>query len=147
MSKLLKVQFNLARENLLKDLEGMSVEKLDVQPANFNNTIHWHIGHILLATEKFLFRKSADLPDSYGELFGFGSKPSTWQGEVPTVETLVEQLHSQLQRIKDIPDERFDEKLAKPVMGRETYGELAALSAYHESYHIGQIHAMKLLVD
>jgi uncharacterized damage-inducible protein DinB len=147
VSELIKLQFQLSRESLLKDLEGLSSEKCKIQPEGFNNTIQWHLGHIVSTAEKFLFHKNSDLPANYGELFGFGSKPSAWGTEVPTVEALVDQLKNQLERIKNIPDDRFQEKLPTVILGRTTYGELAALGAVHESNHVGQIHAMKRLID
>ena len=171
MSKWLKVEFEIARQSLWKDLEQTSGDIYDIQPKGFNNTIHWQLGHILTTAENFLFGQNVQvpashneifgfgfhkqfhenpvkqLPASYNELFGFGSKPSNWSGDVPTVDTLVEQLKNQLNRIKKLPDEIFEIKLPEPIMGKETYGELASMTAFHESNHIAQIHIMKKLIE
>lgn len=143
MSDLVKMQFELTRTNLFKTIEEASEEILDVQPKGYKNTIHWNIGHILTTAEKFLFGPNGKFPAEYNELFGYGSKPADWKGNVPTVATLLEQLKEQLPRIKEIPEERFQEKLPEPILGRNTYGELAALALYHETFHYGQIYAMK----
>ena len=51
----LKSQLQFIRESLLKEIEGIDPKLFDVQPKGFNNTIHWHIGHVLNVTEYFLF--------------------------------------------------------------------------------------------
>jgi uncharacterized damage-inducible protein DinB len=147
MSELVKRQFELGRGNLLKDIEGAAKEIFDVQPEGLPNTIHWQVGHILTGAEGFLFGADGQLPVEYNELFGYGSKPSAWGNEVPSVEKLVEQLKSQLERIKEIPNERFQVKLPEPVLGNSTYGELVSFTAFHELTHIGQVHVLKRLVE
>lgn len=147
MSGYIKKQFEITRANLFKTIGESDPEILTVQPQGFRNTIHWHIGHILTVAEQFLFGKEQQLSDAYAKLFGYGSKPADWEGEVPSVEDLVEGIKSQLLRIKEIPDSRFVEKLPQPVLGQETFGELAALAAYHEAFHYGQIHAMKKVIE
>ena len=66
---------------------------------------------------------------------------------MPSVETLVNELKSQLGRIKEISTERFQEKLPEPVLGNTTYGELVSFTAYHECTHAGLIHVIKRLVQ
>ncbi|MCQ6275015.1 DinB family protein [Bacillus sp. V3B] len=147
MSELVKRQFELGRRNLLNDIEGTATELFDVQPEGLSNTIHWQLGHILTGAEGFLFGAEGQLSAEYNELFGYGSKPSAWQDEVPSVETLIQQLKSQLERIKEIPNERFQDQLSEPVLGNSTYGELVSFTAFHELTHIGQVHTMKRLAE
>ncbi len=145
----LKSQFQFTRESLLKEIEGIDPELFDVQPKGFNNTIHWHVGHVLNAAEFFLFGhpETGNLPAHYATLFGYGSKPADWTGEVPSVEVLTEQLQEQLTRILDIPEERFSDKLPKPFMAFETVEEITGFTIFHESNHLGQIHAMKRVIE
>lgn len=142
MSESIKKQFELARTSIFKTVESSSKEVFDVQPQGYNNTIRWQLGHVLVAAEQFLFGGLDKLPNEYGALFGYGSKPANWEGEVPTMEELIEQLKAQLSRIKEIPAEHFQEKLPEPIFGCTTFGELAGFTAWHESNHNGQIHAM-----
>lgn len=142
MSDLLKKQFELTRTSIFKQIEGLSKDIFDVQPKGYKNNIHWQLGHILVAAEQFLFGGLGKLPEEYSALFGYGSKPAEWDGDVPTVDVLLEQLKAQHNRIKEIPADRFQEKLPEPILGCTTYGELASLTAYHEANHDGQIHAM-----
>ncbi len=149
MSELLFKQFELSRGSFLKSIEGITAEQAGVQPKGFNNTIHWHIGHVLTVTEQFMMgypKKSSHLPANYIECFGNGTRPSEWTGYVPSVDVLRDQLKVQLGRIKEVPASMLDEKLKKPFLGLETFGELANMALFHEAYHLGQIHAMRKLV-
>ncbi|ESU31169.1 hypothetical protein G3A_18195 [Bacillus sp. 17376] len=149
MSELLFKQFELTRGNFLKIIEAITTAQASVQPEGFNNNIHWHIGHVLTVTEQFMMgfpKKSNHLPANYIELFGNGTRPSEWTGDVPSVEVLTEQLKAQLGRIKEVPASMLDEKLKKPFLGLDTFGELANMALFHEAYHLGQIHAMRKLV-
>jgi uncharacterized damage-inducible protein DinB len=145
MSELLIKQFELTRNNFLKEVASLDKGIVDIQPDGFNNTIHWHIGHVLTTTEQFVFgfpKKSNLLPENYLALFGYGTKPADWQGDVPSVEKLVEQIQDQAERLKQIPVESFQQQLKEPFLGLHTFGEIASFSIHHEAYHLGQIHAM-----
>ncbi|MEH7437982.1 DinB family protein [Neobacillus drentensis] len=149
MSELLFKGYEVARRYFVKTVESLDESMVDVQPEGFNNTLHWHVGHVLTVAEQFMFgfpKKSAHLPANYVELFGNGTKPADWQGEVPSVKVLVEQLKEQLGRIKEIPVESFDAKLKTPFLGQETFGELTSFAIFHESQHLGQIQAMKRVI-
>lgn len=147
MGELIKKEFELLRTRLYTRVEEIAENVFDIQPEGFNNTIHWHIGHILTVTEGFLFAENGQLPAEYQELFAPRTKPSDWKGEVPSIATLVQQLKEQHERINEISNETFNEKLAEVKLGCSTVGELAGFTFYHETYHFGQIHAMKRLIE
>ncbi|WP_079507354.1 DinB family protein [Mesobacillus jeotgali] len=149
MSELLFKQFELTRGNFLKHIEGLASEQASFKPEGFNNNIQWHIGHVLTVAEQFMLgfpKKSNHLPSNYIELFGNGTSPSDWEGDVPSVEELANQLKAQLGRIKEVPASMLDQRLKQPFLGLETFGEIANMALFHESYHLGQIHAMKKLL-
>jgi uncharacterized damage-inducible protein DinB len=147
MGELLKRQFQTGRGSLMQDIEGTAPELFEVELEGLPNTLHWQVGHILVSAENFLFGEKGQLPAQYNELFGYGSRPSAWKGEVPSVETLISQLKSQLDRIMEIPNESFQVKLPEPVIGNTTYGELVSFTAFHESTHVGQVHIMKKMAN
>ncbi|WP_068675040.1 DinB family protein [Oceanobacillus sp. Castelsardo] len=147
MSELVKGQFARTRKALSQTLEGVSPEVLESVPTGFNNNIHWQVGHILVVTEHFFFKGQEKLPANYSKIFGPGTKPADWAGDIPKVETLVEQLNEQLVRVKEIPSEAFNQKLPKRFLGNETYGELAATGAFHEAMHLGQIQSLKRMIE
>jgi hypothetical protein len=147
MSKLIKQQFTRTRGKLSETLEDVSTEVFEIVPDGFNNNIHWQLGHLLITGELFLFGGQKNLPENYRDFFKPGTKPSDWTSEVPSVNTLLGQLNEQLDRINDIPAEVFERKLPKPFLGNETAGELAAMGAYHEAMHLGQIQSLKRLIE
>jgi uncharacterized damage-inducible protein DinB len=150
MSELLVKGFELTRGRLVRFVETLDETNVDVQPEGFNNTIHWHVGHVLTVAEQFMFgfpKKSTNFPANYMELFATGTKPADWQGEVPSIIELTEQLTEQIKRIKEIPTERFTERLKTPFLGQETFGELANFAIFHEANHLGQVQAMKRIIE
>ena len=147
MCELIIKQFARTRQSLAKTLEGVSAENLEIVPPGFNNNIHWQVGHLLVTAELFLFTGQENLPANYQEFFGLGSKPANWSDDVPSVATLLEQLNEQHARINAVDVSTFDTKLAKPFIGNETVGEMAAMGAFHEAMHLGQIQAIKRAVE
>jgi len=149
MKELMGKQFELTRGYFIKQAEA-SVTIAHIQPDGFNNNIHWHIGHVLTLSEQLLFgfpQKSTHLPPDYVQYFASGTKPADWNGDVPPVETLIGQLKDQLTRIQAIPDHHLQELLSKPILGLNTYEELACLSLLDEANHLGQIQAMKRVIE
>ncbi|ENQ3076888.1 DinB family protein [Bacillus multifaciens] len=150
MDKLVFKQFKMTRGYFIKNVESLSKDIVNVQPDGFNNTIQWHIGHVLTVAEQFMLgfpHKTTHLPANYIELFGNGTKPADWEEDVPTVDKLIIELKDQLVRLQQIPAERLNETLEKPFMGLETFGELAGLTLMHEANHLGQIQAMKRIIE
>ncbi|HDX9579460.1 TPA: DinB family protein [Bacillus pseudomycoides] len=150
MNNLIYKQFELTRSYFIKNVESLSEEIVNIQPNGFNNTIHWHIGHVLTVAEQFMFgfpQKTNHLPANYIELFGNGTKPADWKDDVPTVDKLIIELKDQSVRLQQIPAERLNETLEKPFMVFETVGELAGLTLMHEANHLGQIQAMKRIIE
>lgn len=139
----------MQRSFLLKEVENLPKDILDRQPKGLNNTIHWHIGHILTVAEQFMFgypSKSTFIPESYKGYFGNGTKISDWDADTPSTDILIEELKKQLTRIQEMPSEKFEEKLEKPIFNFETFGELASMALLHEGNHLGQIHSMSLVL-
>lgn len=150
MSELLFKNFELTRGRFLKSVGALDEAIVEVQPEGFNNSIHWHVGHVLTVTEQFMFgfpKKSSNIPEKYMGLFASGTKPADWPGDVPSVQELIEQLKEQVKRIMEIPAERFNDKLKTPFHGLETFGEISNFSLFHESLHLGQMQAMKRVIE
>lgn len=150
MNHLVFKQFEMTREYFIKNVESVSKEQTDVQPDGFNNTIHWLTGHVLTITEQTMFgfpHATTHLPTNYIELFGNGTKPADWTGNIPVMDQLLVQLKDQLTRLKQISTEQLDQDLNTPFLGCKTVGELAGLTLMHEATHMGQIQAMKRMIE
>jgi len=66
------------RNNILKDIEGLSLEQLNAIPEGFNNNIVWNFVH-LIATQQRLVYKLSDTPfvvsEDIVEGYKIGTKP------------------------------------------------------------------------
>ncbi|WP_419954727.1 DinB family protein [Neobacillus niacini] len=150
MSELLLNNMELTRSFFLKNVAAVDEGLVGVQPAGFNNNIHWHVGHVLTTTESLVFgfpKNTSHLPANYIGLFARGTKPTDWKGDVPSVSILVGQLKDQLNRMKEIPVESLSVELKEPFLGQKTFGELVNFALFHENLHLGQIQAMKRVIE
>jgi DinB superfamily len=150
MSQLLFSNIELTRSFFIKHVDGIQEDLANIQPEGFNNNILWHIGHVLTTTESLVFgfpKKSSHLPAIYMELFARGTKPADWQGDVPSISVLSSQLKEQVTRLKEIPAEKLNVKLKEPFLGQETFGELVNFALFHENLHLGNIQAMKRVIE
>jgi uncharacterized damage-inducible protein DinB len=150
MSEVFYKQFDMARSRFIKRVQDLNPEIVEIQPKGFNNNIHWQVGHVLTVAEQFFFgypTKSTSLPANYKEFFGSGTKPQDWTDDVPSFSVLVKQLEEQFERVTKIPPSQLAEKLEKPFLGCETFGELASFGVFHEAMHLGQIQTLARLIQ
>lgn len=144
-------QLRFVRDNTIKQVTGMSEEKLRLIPRGFNNNVLWNLGHILLVHEKFSFgliNEKMEMPKHFAELFGPGTKPENWGKQVPCLDEIILLLSKQIDRIEQILELRADQKLEKPFVtsaGLElsTVKECLSFCLYHEGMHFAVIKAIK----
>ena len=144
-------QFNLTRSSLLTFIKDLDEDTLDIQSTYFNNTIRWHIGHVLATDEKFLFmypKKQENIPAEYVELFASGTKPADWTTDAPKLDVLIQQLEEQQNRINEFNDLfwKSNVKFKVPFGSIETQSDLLIMLSYHETEHLGKMKAMYQVV-
>ncbi|OKL37397.1 DinB family protein [Domibacillus mangrovi] len=139
-------QFGFSRAATIGTLEQAPKEKWDEQPSGYSNTIHWNAGHVYFITEALLHR----VDDSYeierpewGALFGNGTRPSEWTGDVPEAEEIVKALGQQVGRVKA----HFSEKRSSnpvTIAGFEmtTVEAILQFVTWHEGMHLGIIKSL-----
>ncbi|GAA3412437.1 DinB family protein [Paenibacillus hodogayensis] len=144
---------NVLRQIVIGNIQGVSEAQLDVQPAGFNNTIRWNVGHIVYWMDKYSslsFGSPSAIPAFYEALFSSGTKPSDWTISPPTKEELVQNLSAQLSRFGELTSEMLDNRLETPfVMGPfqfATAGELFNFALMHEAIHLGVISSQIKLI-
>jgi len=82
------------RNNILKDIEGLSLEQLNAIPTGFNNNIVWNIAH-LVATQQLLVYRLSDTPlvvtQDLIDAYRIGTKPeqTTTQDQVAEYKKLL----------------------------------------------------------
>ncbi|MFC0214438.1 DinB family protein [Paenibacillus chartarius] len=149
-------QFDLTRDALLKTVETVTESEAERVPDGFNNSIKWHAGHTLFATNRAfeIFESASYLPDHYGELFKPGTSPRDWTTGAPTLRQLIEQLELQKGKIREVFSHRTDHRLEPPFQlkaygGLElhTAGELLNFFIFHEAMHVGHIKTFKQLLQ
>ncbi|ASN04031.1 DinB family protein [Virgibacillus necropolis] len=144
--------FNLTRNSFSTFVKDLDEKTADIQPEQFNNNIHWHVGHVLVTAEALLFghaSQSANFLEEFNELFKSGTKPANWTGEVPTISVLVNHLEEQQTRINELSDEFFKQDLpyTLPFGNFKTYGDIVDMLIMHENEHLGKMKAMKQVVE
>ncbi|OCT11269.1 hypothetical protein A8709_06225 [Paenibacillus pectinilyticus] len=130
------------RGRLLQLVEGCPVEKRNVVPAGFNNSVHWQIGHVLTVTERVIFgfaEQPTAVPASYMGFFGSGTKPADWQEEPPAWDDLVAQLKDQAVRIRETFKDTLGSTVKENFFKAETVEELIVSSMLHEVNHGGVV--------
>ncbi|CEI83416.1 formate dehydrogenase [Oceanobacillus oncorhynchi subsp. incaldanensis] len=145
-------QFNLTRTALLTFASELDDNSIDVQADYFDTTIRWHLGHALVTMEKFLFRypvKSENIPAGYAELFSSGTSPKDWTEEPPSLETLLEALELQQQRINEFNDLfwKSNVQFKVPFGSVETQGDLLIMLSFREAELLGKIKGMYQVIS
>jgi hypothetical protein len=143
-------QLEWIRSVTLKAVESIHDEEADVQPEGFNNTIRWHLGHIYLVQERLAFHHAGfpvDVPQSYIDLFGNGTKPSGWKEEPPSLAELGSRLTEQPGRIRTLLGEHLLEQPAIPFHkfdGKlDSIGAIINFTLYHEGMHYATLSLLK----
>ena len=109
---------------------------------------NWNVEHvldILTIFDSALSIGSQNTVDiaKYTKLFGYGSSPANWEGQdVPSIETIKENLKTLPERARKLTDEQLSQELNEPVAGCQTLNELLVLNAFHVPLHAGKIEEM-----
>ncbi|WP_274652698.1 DinB family protein [Paenibacillus humicola] len=137
---------NWVRQMTLAKIESIDEHLFDVQPAPFNNTIRWNIGHIVSSQNALVFTRidqKSLLPEAFIDLFKGGTRPSEWTSPAPSKAELIDLLKKQLQDINDTYGNRIDDPLPSPFQIRvfdfKTVGDAIGFSVIHEAQHLAVI--------
>ena len=134
---------------LVNVYDACKVEKvLDDYHEPFSNTIHWQFGHVLTIFESALAvagKENIDL-NIYRPLFGNGSSPDEWKDEVPSIEKILEGLHTLPERARNLTEDDLAIELKQPIVGCNNLEELLVLNAIHIPLHAGKIEEMSRIL-
>ncbi|MYL70690.1 DinB family protein [Halobacillus litoralis] len=139
-------QISLVRQATLKQLESVTEAQADEQPEGFRNTIRWNIGHIYVVQNSLLAKfggKPVATPSRYIELFAPGTKPADWEGDIPSLDELKQELEEQPLKLKEVLSGQLDDEAAQPFLSLPTVGEILNFTIYHEGVHTGTVKALK----
>ena len=146
MSEMIINTATTARQLVLQQVQAIPEELFDIQPAGFNNTIRWNVGHMIYWMDKYsplIFGSPSAIPDLYDTLFNTGTSPLNWTIAPPSKEELVEMVTAQITRLSALTPEMLGEKLSTPfALGPfqfNTSGELLNFILIHEAHHLGTV--------
>ncbi|MGG0719649.1 DinB family protein [Robertmurraya massiliosenegalensis] len=142
MNKRQEVLFNQLetyRSEILEAIKNVSEEKAEIIPQGFNNNIRWNLGHIYL--DQYLWiqavtKEKADVPEAFHKWFGYGTSPSDFTSETPTLEDLKKFLQIQPIEIKNRFGERLEEEFEATEMGMHTIELVLIRTIFHEGMHL-----------
>lgn len=137
------------RDEVLGVLNDVSSEEADIIPTGFNNSIRWNLGHIYL--DQYLWiqavtKEKADVPDPFHSWFGFGTSPSDFTDETPSLEELKGLLKEQPIRIRELYGYRLEEEFPDTEMGMHTIEQVLIRTIFHEGMHLQKIVDIKKLI-
>jgi len=134
----------------LNEMNNVSEELADCIPRGFHNNIRWNLGHIYNAAGGLLSRYTGEenkVPESCPGLFGRGTKPADWQGDIPSLSELHKRLKEQVDELEFAYAKRLNDALITPCdignVQLTTIGELLDFIFFHEGLHIGAIKGLK----
>ncbi len=148
----MKTQFNLlraTRKNILKAIEGLSLEALNTIPTGFNNNIIWNATHVVVTQQLLTYGLTANklrIPKEIVTDYKKGSKPAE-----PVLAQDVSQTVDWLSDSVDWLAEDLDLEIFKEFKTYPTsYGytlnsieDAVTFNNVHEAMHLGWINAIK----
>lgn len=145
--------FKYNRTSTLILLPKLDENIWDIQPENFPNTIRWNAGHIYAEAEGFLH--DADhhyevIRPDWMDLFLDGTRPSEWEGNIPTKDEIIDALKEQEKRIETFFEGKYHNKASKvrDINGLmlETVDSSLQFVTWHEGLHLGILKSLRLVI-
>lgn len=139
-------QLRTYRSELVGLVEGVSEVEADKVPAGFNNNIRWNLGHVCLDQYlwiKVLTKEELPIPPSFNEWFAYGTNPSHFTEQTPSLQQLIDTLKEQPNIIQERYQDRLEEEFTPTEMGMHTIEQVLIRTIFHEGLHIGAIQALK----
>lgn len=141
----------ITRNNIKVIIDSLSLEQLNTKPSNFNNTIAWQLGHIIVTQQLLCYAMSDNAPiisETLIDKYRKGSQSGIIsQKELGELLALLETTNMQLAY-------DYNNNLFKAYTTYETsFGftltnieEAIQMNAVHEGLHLGNIMALQKLV-
>lgn len=142
----------ITRKNILKLVEGYSIEQLNMIPAGYNNNLIWHFGHLLVTQQLLSYGLSGNeflIKKAVIEEFRKGTKP---EKKYSLVE--IEALKSDFVAVIDSTEEDYNSGKFKSFTEYPTsFGitlksiqDAIEFNNVHEGLHMGLIMAIRKLI-
>ncbi|MFK7936050.1 MAG: DinB family protein, partial [Saprospiraceae bacterium] len=140
------------RKNILKTINGLTLEQFNTIPAGFNNNLGWQVGHVIVTQQLLCYRlagQECNVSEKMIAAFRKGSKPEQ-QYDAEDIALFKKLLETTINRMEsDYNDGIFmDYKEYTTSYGFTIKSVEAAIefNNVHEGMHLGWMVAMKRLV-
>lgn len=151
--KTLLTLLDRVRAKTLEVLEGLDDVHAKWTPPNLQNSCLWHAGHAYVVTESLTARalgREAQLPEGWFQIFGWESDPAKVPSESwPALDTVIQALTEQHQRLRELFTELTDEQLEAPQANNpsRTARYVIIHGLYDEARHGGEIFLLRKMMD
>jgi hypothetical protein len=132
-------------------------ERADIRPPTWNNTLHWHAGHLVTTPRLLtlgLLQEPLDIPADYRRWFAKGTSPKDWTANdaIPSFESLLDVIIERTPVLFDALEDRAETPFTTPYqtsVGILLRNPMEALtfSLVHDGTHMGMIMALKRGLD
>jgi hypothetical protein len=144
--EVLFTQLENYRSYILGVLENVTEEEADVIPKGFRNNIRWNLGHIYL--DQYLWiqtvtKEKTGVPEQFNDWFGYGTSPSNFTPDTPSIDELKKLLKEQPAQIKAEYGDRLEEDFTPTEMGMHTIEQVLIRTIFHEGMHLQTILDLK----
>jgi len=137
------------RTNILKAIDGISLEQLNLVPEGYNNNLIWNAGHVAVTQQLLCYAKSdlqVKLPKDMIATYRKGAKPErdVTQAEVEQIKSLLTESIEWL--ATDLAAGTFKTFKTYPTSYGYTLNSIedaVNFNNVHEAMHLGYIIAMK----
>ncbi|MCM3129671.1 MULTISPECIES: DinB family protein [unclassified Paenibacillus] len=139
-------QLNTYRTELLELVKDISEEEAEIVPQGFNNNIRWNLGHVIIDQYlwlRVLTKEDPPVSMAFNEWFGYGTSPSQFTDDTPSLSELVTLLNEQPRFIQETYKDRMEEEFAPTEMGMHTIEQVLIRTIFHEGLHVGAVTAIK----
>ena len=142
----------ITRNNILKAIDGLTLEELNTIPPGFKNNIIWNLAHVVVTQQLLCYKLSGlemYLADDFVDKYKKGSEVNSKvnQDEVAIIKTQLLELPQQL--IEDYSNavfKSFEEYPTSYNFTLDSVEDAIQFNNVHEGLHFGYIMAMKKLV-
>jgi uncharacterized damage-inducible protein DinB len=133
-----------------QQVEGLSHADSLLQLPFRGNCLNWVLGHIVASRDGIL-KLLGETPiwsEEEAAAYGRGTEPITCDGDVHSLEKLLNDLVRSQQALIAALQRIPQEKLEKPIetfRGEKALGNHVAFLLWHEGYHVGQLELLRQL--
>lgn len=142
----------IARMNVLKLIEGLSLEQINKIPDGFTGNIAWHIGHIVATQQGLIYRLSGNnvtLEQSFIDKYKKGTVPQAPIDQTD-LDFIKNELVMQPERLMiDMENSIFENYTPYSTSFGNTihsFDEALSFVNVHEGMHIGYLMALRRVV-